>query len=146
MSKNTMKYRGYIAKVEFSVEDKCLHGKIDGIADLVTFEADSASEIEKEFHAAVDDYLAFCAEIGKEPDKHYSGTFNIRIDPSVHRSLEYYATEHNMTLNAVVSEACGCYVKGDTVAEDGWIKPLETQELHPQGWRSDNLGNLQNAA
>ena len=55
-----------MAKIEFSAEDKCLHGKIDGIADLVTFEADDAHEIEKEFRSAVDDYLNFCREIGKE--------------------------------------------------------------------------------
>lgn len=58
-----MEYKGYIAKVEFSIEDNCFHGKIVGIADLVTFEADSEDEIEKEFHAAVDSYLIFCAEI-----------------------------------------------------------------------------------
>ena len=60
-----LKYKGYMAKIESSAEDKCLHGKIDGIADLVTFEADNAHEIEKEFRSAVDDYLDFCREIGK---------------------------------------------------------------------------------
>lgn len=58
-----MEYKGYIAKVEFSIEDNCFHGRIVGIADLVTFEADSTDEIEKEFHAAVDSYLVFCSEI-----------------------------------------------------------------------------------
>ena len=51
-----------MANIEFSAEDKCLHGKIDGIADLVTFEADNVHEIEKEFRSAVDDYLDFRRE------------------------------------------------------------------------------------
>lgn len=62
MSKQVLRYKGYMAKIEFSAEDKCLHGKIDGIADLVTFEADNAHEIEKEFRSAVDDYLDFRRE------------------------------------------------------------------------------------
>lgn len=66
MNKQVLKYKGYVAKIEFSTEDKCWHGKIDGIADLVTFEANNAHEIEKEFHSAVDDYLDSCREIGKE--------------------------------------------------------------------------------
>ena len=92
MSKQVLKYRGYMAKIEFSAEDKCWHGKIDGIPDLVTFEADHAHEIEKEFRSAVDDYLDFCREIEKEPvkSKSYSGTFNIRIGSSFINQGEYY--------------------------------------------------------
>ena len=59
LSKQVLSYKGYVAKIEFSAEDKCWHGKIDGITDLVTFEADNAREIEKEFRSAVDDYLNF---------------------------------------------------------------------------------------
>lgn len=65
MNKQVLKYKGYMAKIEFSAEDKCLHGKIDGIADLVTFEADDAHEIEKEFRSAVDDYLDFAERLEK---------------------------------------------------------------------------------
>lgn len=106
MSKNTLKYRGYLAIIEYSAEDHCLYGKIEGISDLVTFESDSTLGIEEEFHAAVDDYLAFCAETGKTPCRTYSGSFNVRIKPETHHDLDYYAIEHQMTLNAVVSKAC----------------------------------------
>ena len=49
--------------IEFDSENKVLYGKIEGIDDLVTFESDSAKEIEKEFHYAVDDWLKFRKEI-----------------------------------------------------------------------------------
>ncbi|MCC5845364.1 MAG: toxin-antitoxin system HicB family antitoxin [Verrucomicrobia bacterium] len=42
---------------EFSQKDGCLHGKIQFIQDLVTYEAETVPELEKAFHAAVDDYL-----------------------------------------------------------------------------------------
>ena len=71
---NILAYRGYLSKIEYGVVDMVLHGKIEGIVDLVTFESDSADEIEKKFHKAVDDYLLFCEEVGKEPNKTYKGS------------------------------------------------------------------------
>ena len=56
---NRFDYKGYYTLIHFDSEDKVLYGKIEGIDDLVTFESDSAKEIEKEFHDAVDDWLEF---------------------------------------------------------------------------------------
>ena len=75
MMKNLLEYKGYYGKVEYSVEEQILFGKIEGIIDLVTFESKNADEIEKEFRDAVDDYLDFCNQVGKEPDKTHKGTF-----------------------------------------------------------------------
>ena len=62
-------YKGYSAKPEYSVSDKIFHGKVLGITDLVYFCAENAKDVEQEFHKAVDDYLEFCKEIGKDPRK-----------------------------------------------------------------------------
>lgn len=100
-----LSYKGYHSRVEFNLEDKVLFGKIEGISDLVTYESESAALIEEEFKAAVDDYLAFCKEVGKEPDKEYSGTFNIRISPDTHKELALYSFRNNTTINASVDAA-----------------------------------------
>ena len=60
---NRFDYKGYYTLIHFDSEDKVLYGKIEGIDDLVTFESDSAKEIEKEFHEAVDDWLEFRKEL-----------------------------------------------------------------------------------
>lgn len=60
-------YKGYHAKIEIDFEGHVLHGKIDNIRDLVTFESDTVEGIIREFHSAVDDYLEFCQEVGKQP-------------------------------------------------------------------------------
>ena len=60
---------------------------LEGINDLVDFECEDLKGVEKEFHEAVDDYLEFCKEVGKEPDKEYKGTFNVRISPELHKRL-----------------------------------------------------------
>ena len=59
-----LKYKGYYTLIHFDAEGKVLYGKIENAnGDLVTFESDSAKEIEKEFHDAVDDWLEFRKEI-----------------------------------------------------------------------------------
>ena len=85
--KNILQYKGYFTKIEYSVEDRLLYGKIEGIKDLVNFESENVEEIEQEFKNAVDDYLELCQELGQEPDKTYSGTFNVRISPALHRAV-----------------------------------------------------------
>jgi len=60
--------------------------------------------------AAVDEYLNVCIELGKEPEKSYKGTFNVRIDPALHRQLVVYSSSHGKSLNAVVAEAISNYV------------------------------------
>lgn len=106
-----LEYKGYHARVEFDSVSKILHGKIEGINDLVTFESDSVSEIENEFHKAVDDYLAFCENIGQSPDKEYRGSFNIRITPELHKKLVELSFLQNESLNSTVEKAIDLYVQ-----------------------------------
>ena len=108
--KNILQYKGYFAKVEYSVEDRLLYGKIEGIKDLVNFESDSVENIEQEFKKAVDDYLDLCKELGQEPDKTYSGTFNVRISPALHRSLAMQAIESGESLNSTVEKAINSFL------------------------------------
>ena len=107
---NLLHYKGYSAKPEYSVEDKVFYGKILGIDDLVDFSSENAKTIETEFQKAVDDYLTFCAEIGKEPQKEYSGMFNVRIPPELHRKLSMAAQSEGVSLNKVVEQALSLYV------------------------------------
>jgi len=100
---NVLEYKGYHTKVEFIAENRILYGKIEGINDLVTFETSDSNNVEKEFHAAVDDYLAFCEEIGQSPDKECSGVFNVRIQPELHRKLSLEADKEGISLNALVA-------------------------------------------
>ena len=109
---NTLQYKGYFTHINYSAEDMVLHGKIEGIDDLVTFESEQASEIEKEFHAAVDDYLEYCKELGKEPAKTYKGTFNIRIEPELHKAIAQEAMKKGISLNQAVEKAIDQFVFG----------------------------------
>lgn len=122
MMSNTLEYKGYIAKVEYSAEDHVLFGKIEGIRDLVNFESETATGIEEEFHAAVDDYLALCEETGKEPNKSYSGTFNVRISTELHRKIAMLAIKNGSTLNAEVEKAISEHIySADSYMKDAYL-------------------------
>ncbi len=114
---NILEYKGYFTRVEFSADDNILYGKIEGIRDLVTFECENVKDLEKEFHEAVDDYLAFCSDIGQEPDKTYSGSFNVRVTPVLHRAAAMAAAREGINLNAYVKSAIQDKVEGLTRAE-----------------------------
>lgn len=61
-----MEYEGCYTTPEYDTDSECYHGHLEGIKDLVTWEADTLEDCEKEFHLAVDDYLCFKAEVLNE--------------------------------------------------------------------------------
>lgn len=83
MADKPMSYKGYLGSIEASVEDACLHGKLLFIDDLITYEGDTVPALVDAFRAAVDDYLAYCEETGKQANKTFSGSFNWYPDLSV---------------------------------------------------------------
>ena len=103
--KNTLNYKGYYGSVEFSNEDNVFFGRLIGINDRITYEGDSVATLRHDFQEAVEEYLETCTSIGKEPEKAYKGTFNVRISPALHRQLVYFSASNGKTLNATVEEA-----------------------------------------
>lgn len=101
---NTIEYNGYIGSIEYSAEDRCFFGKLEMIDDLVTFEANSADELEENFHKVVDEYLTTCKELNRKPQKTYKGVFNVRIDPELHKKVYKEALKAGMSLNAFVQK------------------------------------------
>ena len=117
MKSNILQYKGYHAKIVFDNETFSLRGKIEGINDLVNFESKDLNTIEQEFHDAVDDYLEFCKEVGKKPEKEYKGTFNIRISPELHKKIALVALKNGDTLNKTIEKALEEYTKSTTHTE-----------------------------
>lgn len=95
-------YKGYIGQVEIDEEAGLLHGQVVNTRDVITFQGESVAETKQAFHDSVDEYLAFCKEHGKEPDKPFSGQFMTRISPELHRAASARAAAEAMSLNAWV--------------------------------------------
>jgi predicted HicB family RNase H-like nuclease len=98
-----MEYKGYFAKVEFDNGAGLLHGQIVNIRDTVTFQGRSVDEVRQAFNESVEDYLAFCAERGEEPEKPFSGRFLVRTEPSLHRQVAIAADRAGQSVNAWVN-------------------------------------------
>jgi predicted HicB family RNase H-like nuclease len=81
---NLLKYKNYMARVEFDAEDKIFFGRIANIDDIITFQGETVNELISGFEEAVDDYLQTCQKLGHEPKQPYSGNLrlkNIRRSP-----------------------------------------------------------------
>lgn len=99
---NMLEYRGYYGSVAYSSEDRCLMGKLEFIDDLILFDGTTVEEIEVAFHDAVDSYLAFCSDRGKEPSTTFKGTFNVRVGSELHKKAAVAARKNGQTLNDFV--------------------------------------------
>lgn len=77
-------------------------GRLSLLRPLISYEGESAKKIVKAFHEAVDEYLSDCEERGKEPDRPFKGTFNVRVGEELHRKLVIAATKKKLSLNNYV--------------------------------------------
>ncbi|HME45593.1 MAG TPA: type II toxin-antitoxin system HicB family antitoxin [Syntrophorhabdales bacterium] len=103
--KDTMTYKTFIGSVHYSEDDGIFYGKLEAINDLVTFEGKSVAELKNAFREAVDDYIRTCRELGREPQKPFKGTFNVRVPAEVHRKAALEAVKEGISLNEFVQKA-----------------------------------------
>jgi predicted HicB family RNase H-like nuclease len=99
-----MEHKGYIGRVEFDDEAAVFHGEVINTRDVITFQGESVAELKQAFRDSVDEYLAYCAERGEEPDKPFSGQFVARVSPELHRRASRAASLAGKSLNAWVAE------------------------------------------
>jgi predicted HicB family RNase H-like nuclease len=98
-----MKYKGYTAKVEFDEEAEIFFGTVVNTRDTITFQSENAHELKDEFQASIDDYLEYCKELGRSPEKPFSGRLMLRVSPDLHQRLYTGAVEHRQSLNEYIN-------------------------------------------
>jgi len=103
--KDVMIYKDYIGTVHYSADDGVFFGKIEGINDFISFEGSSVGELKAAFEEAVEDYIELCHLNGKEPEKAYKGSFNIRIRPELHKQAVQKALIEGKSLNQYIEDA-----------------------------------------
>lgn len=111
-----MEYKGFIGEVTYDSDAKIFHGDVINTRTVITFEGTSVREIEKEFRASVDDYIAWCKEDGIEPEKPYSGKFNVRLTPELHRRVAIAARKNGLSLNRFVEKALSDELQSNLIA------------------------------
>jgi len=99
-----LNYKGYIGHVEFDDENELFYGEVINTKDVITFQSDTAHGLKKAFIDSVDDYLEFCKERNESPEKPFSGRFNLRITPELHREAYVAAKNSGVSLNTWVCD------------------------------------------
>ena len=99
-----MKYKGYEAVITYEEDINAFHGRVIDIRDIISFEGTSVEELEREFQASIDYYLAMCLERGEDPDKPFSGKVHLRMPPKIHRAASTTAQAEGKSINAWLVE------------------------------------------
>lgn len=139
--KTELTYKGYNGSADISMEDDCLHGRILFIDDLITYEAETPPALRQAFEQAVDDYIAYCAQMGKPANKPYSGSFNVRIGAERHKKLAHFASRNEISLNEAMCRACDTLM---TSAKPGHLITHNHIHLHA-GQASDSSIQVANS-
>lgn len=101
-----LEYKGYKGSVEYSKEDDCLFGKVQGVPKaLILYEGQTLDELRKDFENGIDDYLEGCRADGVKPCKPYSGRVNLRMTSDLHSRVAAYAASMGTTINDFINRA-----------------------------------------
>jgi predicted HicB family RNase H-like nuclease len=103
---DNIEYKGYYGSIEYDKENKCLTGKVLGMAkDCLLYEGKTVDELEKDFQNAIDSYLEGCEELGIKPRKAYNGVLNIRIPSDIHCRIAMIAENTGTSINAFIRDS-----------------------------------------
>ena len=96
-------YKGYQGSFEYDPDADIFHGDVLHINDVVTFQGRSIDELKEALAESIDVYLEYCEKKGREPEKPFSGNFNVRIPPEVHQQIAMQAARDGVSLNKWVA-------------------------------------------
>ena len=100
-----LRYKRYSGIVEYNADGKNFTGEVIGLRDVITFQGRTPDELEQSFRASVGFYLEMCEHDGVSPEKPYSGRFNVRLNPELHRQIAEQAAQQHISINQWMTEA-----------------------------------------
>jgi len=101
-----LRYKSYYGSIDYSEEDNCLFGKVIGLKKaLISYQGNTVEELRADFVDGVDGYLKHCMEEGIEPEKSFTGVFNVRIPSEIHGKVSDIAKKRGQSLNSFVKQA-----------------------------------------
>ena len=101
-----LEYKGYKGSVEYSKEDNCLFGNVQGMSKaLILYEGQTLDELRKDFEEGIDSYIEGCKADGIEPAKPYSGKLNLRMSSELHSKVAAFVASTGITINDFINKA-----------------------------------------
>jgi predicted HicB family RNase H-like nuclease len=101
-----MKYKGYIAQIDYSEEDEEFFGFVVNISqDQISFGGATVKQLKKHMEEAIEGHIKNCKILGIEPEKPYSGRITFRTTPEEHALfVEAALRSGNRSLNEWMEE------------------------------------------
>lgn len=96
---NTISYKGFTAKVEFSADDNLFVGRLIGMKDIVTFHGETVGELKNSMKETVDFYIEVCKKTGTKAKKNYSGKVMLRLPGKLHEQIAELAESSGKSIN-----------------------------------------------
>ncbi|MBL8513002.1 MAG: type II toxin-antitoxin system HicB family antitoxin [Betaproteobacteria bacterium] len=96
---NTLRYKGYVARVDLDADSMVFAGRLLGMAEPIEFHGASIEELVADFRFAVDHYLAECAKTGQPPERPASGKLLLRLPAETHAQAIVAAAAMGVSLN-----------------------------------------------
>lgn len=117
---NTMKYKGFKAKLEYSPEDDIFIGRVLGLgpAHVMSFHGSSIRELKSAFKESVELHLEISEKEGKKI-KPYSGKILFRFDGDLHAQIAEAASREGKSINQFGEEVFTTAVKGKARRKSG---------------------------
>lgn len=101
---NLIELEGYKARIDYDPDIDMFRGEIIGLNGTADFYGKSLAVLKREFRKSLKVFLAVCEEKGIAPLKDYSGKFNLRIPPELHREIASRARGEHKSINQWVTE------------------------------------------
>ncbi len=102
--KNVLEIDGERAVVTFDPDIGLFRGDFISLSGGADFYADSVAGLINEGRTSLAVYLDVCREKQIEPRRHYSGRFNVRLQPGLHEAASLAAAADGKSLNEWVAQ------------------------------------------
>ncbi len=121
----TIEYRGFVGDLRVDDDSKMIVGKVQNIRSLLRYEGATYDEAVADFHEVVDEYFEHCAEHGIEPERAFTGVFQVRVPQKTHMALATEAAREQVALNTLVAGVLDAHVVRCRLRESESIATVE---------------------
>ncbi len=94
----------YIAQVDRHDGDELMHGSVINTRAVLHFAGRDIDELKAALQDTIEDYQDWCRERGVEPEKPFSGTLSLRLDPELHRRVAEKAALAGQSINQFIAD------------------------------------------
>lgn len=99
-----LNYKGYVGEAVYDDEIGRFAGRIANAKAIGTFYGETVQDLESEFRHTIDYYLDLCQRKNIEPEKPYSGHFDLHLTPELHRKIYIASSDEGKSIDAWIKE------------------------------------------